>query len=165
MLQAARRGIGVGLTAIPQVRDMDPEVRAFIDGIDHPKRRRDAETLVELMQRATGEKPRQWGSIVGFGKYHYHYPSGRQGDTAAAAFAPRKAATVIYLNDGVGAHEESLKRLGPHTTGVGCLYIKDLEAVDLEVLEEIVASSYATLTEGVYGKRAREGRADSAGQD
>jgi hypothetical protein len=132
-------------------------VRDYIDGVASSKRRRDAETMVELMRRATGEEPAMWGSIVGFGRYHYKYDSGREGDTAAAGFSARKAATVVYVVDGVGAHTEMLERLGPHTTGVGCIYIKDLTAVDLDVLEAIVARSYAALTAGVYTMRARDG--------
>ena len=61
------------------------------------------------------------------------------------------------MADGVGAHAELLEQLGPHTTGVGCIYMKDLTAVDLEVLETIVSRSDATLTAGTYTKRAREG--------
>jgi hypothetical protein len=76
---------------------------------------------------------------------------------AAAGFAPRKAATTIYLVDGIGRYGAQLGRLGPHTTGVGCLYIKDLEKIDLSVLENIVAESYRTLTDGTYMLRAREG--------
>jgi hypothetical protein len=109
------------------------------------------------MARVTGEPPQLWGSVIGFGHYHYKYPTGREGDVAAAGFAPRKAATTIYLTDGVGRYEEQLKQLGPHTTGVGCLYIKDLEKVDLSVLETIVGESYRTVTEGTYMLRAREG--------
>ena len=71
--------------------------------------------------------------------------SGREGDAPAAGFAPRKAASTIYLPDGVGAHASELARLGPHTTGVGCLYVKNLDDVDLAVLERIVASSYASV--------------------
>jgi len=134
-----------------------PAVRDYIDGVASPKRRRDAETMVELMRRATGEEPTMWGSIVGFGTYHYKYDSGREGDAAAAGFSARKGATVVYVLDGVGAHNDLLERLGPHTTGVGCIYMKDLTAVDLEVLETIVARSYAALTAGVYTKRARDG--------
>lgn len=136
---------------------MEPDVRDHLGGIPSPTRRRDAETMVELMRRATGEEPRMWGSIVGFGQYHYKYASGREGDTAAAGFASRKAATTVYVVDGVGAHAELLEQLGPHTTGVGCIYVKDLTAVDLGVLETIVSRSYAALTAGMYTKRAREG--------
>ncbi|MFE7227116.1 DUF1801 domain-containing protein [Nocardioides sp. NPDC057577] len=136
----------------------DEDPRAFVEGVTAPGRRRDALRLLELMQRATGVEPRMFGSaIVGFGAYHYRYASGHEGDAPAAGFSPRKAASVVYLNDGIGSHEELLARLGPHTTGVGCLYLKDLTAVDLEVLEEIVRHSYATLTGDTYGKRAAEG--------
>lgn len=133
----------------------DPDVQAFLDGVTPARRRRDAETMVALMQRVTGLEPRLWGSIVAFGQYHYRYDSGREGDAPAAAFAPRKNALTVYLNDGVGAHEERLAALGQHTTGKGCLYLKDLGAVDLDVLEQIVASSFATLTAGTFPDRAR----------
>ena len=132
-------------------------VAAYIQAIPSPARRRDAETVLGLMERVTGEQPRMWGSsIVGFGGYHYRYESGREGDGPAASFSARKAALTVYLNDGVGAHEDLLSRLGPHTTSVACLYIKDLSSVDPAVLEEIVRSSYRTLTAGTYGGRARD---------
>jgi hypothetical protein len=136
---------------------MGPDVQAYLDGISSPARRRDAETMVELMRRATGKEPQMWGTIVGFGRYHYEYASGRQGDSAAAGFSARKAATVVYVADGVGAHTELLDRLGPHTTGVGCIYLKHVDAVDVGVLETIVSRSFATLTAGTYTQRAREG--------
>jgi hypothetical protein len=136
---------------------MDDTVREYIDAVTPAKRRRDAETLLGLMGRITGEPARVSGTIVGFGEYHYRYESGREGDAPAAGFAARKAATSIYLLDGVGAHVDLLARLGPHTTGVGCLYVKDLEKVDLAVLESILARSYETLTSGTYTQRAREG--------
>ena len=137
--------------------DPSEAVRTYLDGVTPEKRRRDAEKLLELMTRVTGEPPQLWGSIIGFGQYHYKYQSGREGDVAAAGFAPRKAATTIYLVDGVGRYEQQLERLGPHTTGVGCLYIKDLGKIDLSVLENIVAESYRTLTRDTYTLRAREG--------
>ncbi|MPV35689.1 DUF1801 domain-containing protein [Georgenia subflava] len=141
---------------------MDNTVAAFLDGVTPAKRARDARTLVELFQRVTGLEPELHGTIVGFGTYHYRYDSGREGDAAASAFAPRKAATSIYLPDGVGAHATALGQLGPHTTGVGCLYIKDLEQVDLAVLEGILAESFARVSAGShYTQRAREGSEES----
>jgi hypothetical protein len=138
---------------------MDSAVSDYLNKVESPVRRRDAETLLELMGRVTGESARMWGSsIVGFGQYHYHYQSGRQGDGPAASFSPRKAATTIYLPDGVGAYVEELDRLGPHTTGVGCLYLKDLAQVDLGVLEKIVSESYQTVTAGTYTNRAADHR-------
>ncbi|MGH8912361.1 MAG: DUF1801 domain-containing protein, partial [Acidimicrobiia bacterium] len=118
--------------------DVSEAVEDFLDSIEHQKRRRDARTLFEVMSRVTGEQAQLWGTIVGFGQYHYRYESGRQGDAPAASFSPRRAASTIYLPDGVGAHTDLLERLGPHTTGVGCVYIKDVAAVDLGVLEELV---------------------------
>jgi hypothetical protein len=142
--------------------DLSQSVQAHLDGVTPQKRRRDAQTLLELMTRVTGETPRLWRSVIGFGQYHYKYASGREGDAPAAGFAPRKAATSISLSDGIGRYDEQLKQLGPHTTGVGCLYIKDLDKIDLSVLEAIVTESYRTLTAGTYGLRAREGAATSA---
>lgn len=133
------------------------DVRARIETVTPARRKRDAETLLELFDRVTGQMPRMWATVVGYGAYHYRYDSGREGDAPAAGFAPRKAATTIYLTDGVGHYADELGRLGPHSTGVGCLYLRDLEANDLEVLEEIIAPSYARLTEGTFTQRAREG--------
>ena len=137
--------------------ETDDAVRAHIDAVASPVRRRDAEALLALMARVTGESPHMWGpSIIGFGEYHYKYASGREGDAPAAGFAPRKAATTVYLPDGVSAYPEQLARLGDHSTGVGCLYLKDLGKIDLGVLEQIIDSSYRTAISGVYGNRARE---------
>jgi hypothetical protein len=132
----------------------DADVDAFIAAVEHPVRRRDAERLIALMSGITGEPPRMWGStLVGFGTYHYRYATGREGDAGAAGFSPRKTATTVYLPDGVDAHADLLATLGPHTTGVSCLYIKDLDAIDVGVLEEVVRRSYATVTAGTFGTR------------
>jgi len=94
-----------------------------------------------LMQKAAGEKPKMWGpSIIGFGSYHYTYDSGREGDMPVVAFSPRKAATVLY---GLSASESLLPKLGKHTRGKGCVYIKKLADVDQKVLEAMVAKSVA----------------------
>jgi hypothetical protein len=124
-------------------------VAAFIDALTDPAKRTDAKAIVKLMQRATGEKPKMWGpSIVGFGSYHYKYESGREGDMPVVGFSPRKAATVLYGATGFGGSEDLLAKLGKHTTGKGCLYIKKLAEVDQTVLEALVV-------EAVNAKRAR----------
>ena len=132
------------------------DVAALVDAATPAVRRRDAGTLLELMSRVTGETPHRWGTIVGFGSYHSRYASGREGDAPAAGFAPRKAAMSIYLSDGIESHAAELARLGPHTHGVGCLYVKDLAALDLDVLEAIIAASYARLTAGTFGGHTRD---------
>ncbi len=138
---------------------ISPEIEAFLAKVTPAKRRRDAETLLGVFERATGQQATLSGTIIGYGHYEYRYDSGHSGSAAAAGFAPRKAAMSVYLSDGVGAHQAALERLGPHKAAVGCLYLTDLEQNDLDVLEEIVRASYATLTDGVFGSRARDGAA------
>ncbi|HZE25023.1 MAG TPA: DUF1801 domain-containing protein [Blattabacteriaceae bacterium] len=121
-------------------------VTAFIDAITDDARRADAKALVKLMQKASGEKPTMWGSsIIGFGSYHYVYDSGREGDMPLIAFSPRKAATVLY---GLSDSEALLPKLGKHTRGKGCVYIKKLADVDQKVLETMAATA-------VGGRRAK----------
>ena len=138
---------------------MDIELERVLNGPIPKQRQRDARTMLDLMTRITGQPPEVHGSIIGFGSYEYRYKSGRTGSGPAAAFAARKDALVVYLVDGASAHVEALARVGPHTEGVSCVYIKDLTLIDRAALEEIIAASYATLTSGVYTLRAREGRA------
>ena len=116
-------------------------VAAFIDAITDQSRRADAKALVKLMQKAAEEKPKMWGpSIIGFGSHHYVYDSGREGDMPLIAFSPRKAATVLY---GLSAAEALLPKLGKHTRGKGCIYIKKLADVDRKVLETMAAKAVA----------------------
>ena len=124
-------------------------VAAFIDTLTDPARRADAKALVKLMQSAAGEKPKMWGpSIIGFGSYHYKYESGREGDMPVIAFSPRKSATVMYGMIDFGEAAALLAKLGDHTIGKGCRYIKNLADVDQHVLETLVVKSLAA-------KRAR----------
>jgi hypothetical protein len=121
-------------------------VAAFIDALTDLTRKADARVLVNLMQGATGEKPAMWGpSIIGFGSRHYKYDSGREGDMPVVGFSPRKAATVLYSMTGFSGSEALLAKLGKHTTGKGCLYIKKLADVDQKVLEEMVVKSVAAI--------------------
>jgi len=119
-------------------------VTSFIESISDKQRRSDAMELVELMQSATGEKPKMWGgAIIGFGSHHYTYDSGREGDMPAVGFSPRKAATVLYGLRGFGDAEAMLARLGKHTTGKGCVYVKKLADVDRKVLRTMIVKSFA----------------------
>ncbi len=120
----------------------------FIGSVEHDTRREDAETLLELMSKLTGYKPKMWGpSIVGFGRYHYEYESGREGDWMMVGFSPRKANQVIYLMPGYLDLDDQLSRLGKHKIGKSCLYINKLADVDLSVLEEMVQHAIDVLNE------------------
>lgn len=135
----------------------DGSVDAFIDAVPNEVRRRDARTLVELMEHVTGEQPRMWGTIIGFGHTRYEYASGRSGESGIAGFAPRKASTTVYLADGTANYASQLAKLGPHTTGLVCLYLKDLSKVDLGVLEEIITESADRVKSGEFVSARREG--------
>jgi hypothetical protein len=127
----------------PKTRPTDADVEAFLAGVPDEARRADTRTVVALMARVTGQPPRMWGSsIIGFGTRHYRYPTGREGDIAVVAVAPRKAATTLYLWNGFDGYADLLGRLGPHTQGKGCLYLKRVADVDAVVLAELVRRSY-----------------------
>ena len=122
----------------------DESVDAFIGAIADAARREDCLTLLAHMKHATGQQPRVWSSgLVGFGTYHYKSSSGQEGDWFPVGFASRKAALTVYLGTSLESLTTLLAKLGKYTTGRGCIYIKRLADVDLGVLEEVVASSYA----------------------
>lgn len=130
-----------------QPTDVDPA--AYIASVEHPVRRSDAETLLDMMTRATGCPAKMWGpSIIGFGRYHYRYASGREGDFLLTGFSPRKANLVVYILPGYDDISEQLGRLGKHRVGKSCLYINKLADVDLAVLEEIVTDAVQRMRRG-----------------
>jgi Domain of unknown function (DU1801) len=119
-------------------------VEQYIGSITAPEQRADAESLLKLMRRATKQAPVMWGSsIVGFGKYAYSYPSGRSGEFCATGFAARKGEISVYLVASGPSQQKLLARLGKHKMGKACLSIKRLAELDLKVLEQLVAESYA----------------------
>ncbi|HYJ53725.1 MAG TPA: DUF1801 domain-containing protein [Allosphingosinicella sp.] len=119
-------------------------VDAFIDAVPDPQRREDARTILALMERLSGEPAAMWGpSIIGFGRYHYKYDSGHEGESARLAFSPRAKELVLYLLGDIPRQQELLDRLGRHRSGKCCLYIKRLSDVDQTVLEELVRESLA----------------------
>ena len=118
-------------------------VNDFLAGINDPKRRADSLALAKIMQDVTGVEPALWGGgIVGFGTYHYVYETGREGDTVAVGFAPRKAALVLYGMPYYEQDENVLQALGPHTAGKSCLYIKDLSKIHEDVLAAMIAKAF-----------------------
>lgn len=127
-----------------QVTDIDPA--AFVEAVEHPTRRADALVLLEMMSRASDCEPKMWGpSIIGFGRYHYRYESGREGDYMLTGFSPRKANLSVYILPGYDDLSDELALLGKHKIGKSCLYINKLADVDLEVLERIVTDSVARM--------------------
>lgn len=119
--------------------DTDPA--AFIAAVEPEKKQQDAEALLSFFNRITGLKPKMWGpSIIGYGRYHYKYETGREGEFMLTGFSPRKQNLSLYIMPGYrfGEMQDKLARLGKHKVGKSCLYINKLADVDLDVLEEIV---------------------------
>src|SRR5712671_5488349 len=114
---------------------------AFINGVEGEQRRKDCKELVAIMAKITGKPAKMWGpAIIGFGKYHYKYESGREGEMLMTGFSPRKTDLTLYI--GPGLEDKALMAsLGKFKTGKSCLYIKTLEDIDLEVLKRVIAKS------------------------
>ena len=130
--------------ATNKTKPTDCSVASFVNALAEPAKRLDAKALIGLMKRATGDAPKMWGpSIIGFGTYHYRYDSGREGDMVLVGFSPRKPALVLYGVTGAKGAKTLLAKLGKHTTGKGCLYIKKLADVDQEVLRELIFKAVA----------------------
>jgi hypothetical protein len=139
-----------------KTRPTDWDVKAYLGGLEHPLRKRDAMNLLGLFQQWTGMRPVLWGdglagkpgsAIVGFGNYHYRYSSGREGDFFLTGFSPRKANVAIYIMPGFKAYGDKLTKLGPHRHSVSCLYLTNLEKNDLNALEAIVRDSVKRMQE------------------
>jgi hypothetical protein len=120
----------------------DASVDQFIQAVPDEQRRQDAMALLALMKRVTQQEPQLWGgTMVGFGRYHYTYASGRSGTWFVTGFAPRKRETTVYIMPGFEPYAALLEQLGKHRLGKSCLYIKRLADVDMQVLETLIAQS------------------------
>ena len=118
----------------------------FLNSIEDPARKNDCKTLSALMEKITGSKPKMWGdSIVGFGDYHYKYASGREGDWFLVGFSPRKQNLTLYIMGYLEFYTDLLEGLGTFKHGKGCLYVKRLEDIDLDVLKTLISTSIKRL--------------------
>jgi len=122
-------------------------VVAFLGNIENEQQRKDAFAVLELMKRVTDSEPSMWGeSIVGFGDYHYKYASGREGDWFLTGFSPRKQNLTLYIMSGFAKFDEKLAKLGKFKNSKGgCLYVKKLSDINLDILEEMIVESIAAI--------------------
>lgn len=129
----------------PKTKVSEASVADFIDAIPDPGRRDDCRAVAKLMQKVTKSKPKMWGSsIVGFGTREYQGASGTS-TWMIIGFSPRKAALTLYIMTGVERHPELFKKLGKFKHGKGCLYLKRLADIDVNVLERIITESVARI--------------------
>lgn len=126
-----------------QTKETSASVEGFINKLKDEQQRKDSFTILEMMKKATGEKPKMWGSsIIGFGNIIYTSSrTGRQVEWMKIGFSPRKTNLSLYLTMDVSNHAAELKKLGKHKTGVGCLYINKLDDVDVKVLNTLITGA------------------------
>lgn len=147
-----------------KTKQNDQDVAAYLNGIADEQRRRDCLTILELMREVTGAEPNMWGdNIVGFGRHHYRYASGREGDWFLTGFSPRKQNLTLYLASGFDRHAELLQRLGKHSVGKACLYIKRLDQIDLPTLRELIERSVAQTSNAEHGATAENAEGTKIG--
>lgn len=131
-----------------KTRENNKSVDEFIAAVVDENKRNDCLELLALMTKVTAKDPRMWGdSIVGFGKYHYKYKSGREGDWFVTGFAPRKRDLTIYIMPGFSGYGALMAKLGKFRTGKSCLYVRKLDDIDPILLEELVKQSVKTMRE------------------
>jgi hypothetical protein len=128
--------------AEPKTKKTEESVEKFLNKIPDEARREDCFAIARMMEEATGEKPKLWGtSLVGFGSYRYKGASGREGDWPLTAFSPRKGDLSLYIMTGFGDYQDLMAKLGKHSTGKGCLYIKRLSDVHVPTLKKLIRES------------------------
>ncbi|MEJ6790835.1 DUF1801 domain-containing protein [Brevundimonas sp. BR2-1] len=131
-----------------RTKPTEVSVADFIAAVENPRRRADAETLCALFEEISGEPPVMWGpSIIGFGRYHYRYASGHEGDAPRLGFSPRKAQTVLYVMSGAEGQADMIARLGKVKSSVSCIYVNRLDQIDMGVLREMAVASLAQMRE------------------
>lgn len=123
-------------------------VTSFINAIENDQLKKDCKTLLKLFKDTTGLKPKMWGtSIVGFGEYTYYRANGDEGQFMATGFAPRKSGPTLYIMPGYTDYTPLLEKLGPHKLGKSCLYLKNLEGINLDVIKNLITTGLNDLKE------------------
>lgn len=131
------------MAAKNKTAETEVNVVDFINSfVDNEQKKKDSFRLIELMRDWSGFEPRMWGpTIIGFGKFHYKYPSGHEGDAPLLGFSPRKAEFSLYVTDPNQDNTKFLSELGKYKLGKSCIYFKKLKDLNLEVLEKLSKSS------------------------
>uniref|UniRef100_UPI004048C101 DUF1801 domain-containing protein n=1 Tax=Roseivirga sp. TaxID=1964215 RepID=UPI004048C101 len=125
----------------------EASVDNFLNTVTDEKKRADAYLIKSIMEEITGEPSKMWGTaIIGYGVYHYKYDSGREGDFLKVGFSPRAQNLTLYIMPGFDRYDEKMSQLGKYKTGKSCLYIKKIEDIDLDVLKDLIKSSYEYMT-------------------
>ena len=131
-----------------KTKETDQSVIEFIEQVESPKKREDAYRLLDLFAETSGYEAKMWGpSIIGFGRYHYRYDSGHEGDAPLVGFSPRKAKISLYITTEDSEREKLLALLGKHTSGKACVYVNKLSDVDENIIKQLIKQSIQFLQE------------------
>ncbi|MCM2676841.1 DUF1801 domain-containing protein [Alkalicoccobacillus plakortidis] len=131
-----------------KTKETDQSVIEFIEQVESPKKREDAYRLLDLFAETSGYEAKMWGpSIIGFGRYHYRYDSGHEGDAPLVGFSPRKAKISLYITTEDSEREKLLALLGKHTSGKACVYVNKLADVDEDIIKQLIKQSIQFLQE------------------
>lgn len=137
----------------------EASVAVFLAGVPDDAKRRDSQIVLEMMRQATGIEPKMWGgSIIGFGTYHYVGKSS-EGDWFPLGLSPRKQALTLYVLGGWEKYTELRARLGRHSLGKGCMYIRRLQDVDTDVLKELIGAALADAMELAAAEARKQSKA------
>ena len=130
-----------------KTKQNDNDVTAYINSIENESRKNDCKILYRILEEISGQKPKMWGKdIVGFGTYHYKGKSGREGEWFPLGFSSRKANLTIYMPAGFKETKDLIDKIGKSKTSAGCLYIKSLDVIDINILKELAEKSYVKMT-------------------
>lgn len=127
-----------------KTKQHDGDVFEFINTFaETEQKKKDSYELIKIIQDFTGFEPKMWGpSIIGFGKYHYKSDRSKQeGDWPIIGFSPRKAAISLYVYSGAEGQDELLQNFGKFKMGKGCIYVKKLSDINLDILKELMQST------------------------
>ncbi len=140
--------------AVLKTKENNASVDDFLQAIDDEAKRKDAAEILSMMNKATGEKPKMWGtSIIGYGNYIYESPkTGRSGEWFMMGFSPRKQNITLYLMPGIGYYKELVEQLGKYKTGGSCLYINRLSDVNAKVLKQLLSAAYKNMKQKTKNK-------------
>lgn len=131
-----------------KTKPTENDVVEILNTVENETKRADSFKVLDIMRDVTGHDPVMWGdSIIGFGTYRYKYASGRKAEWFLTGFSPRKQSLTLYIMSGFSEYDQLLEKLGKHSTGKSCLYVKKLEDIDMAVLRELIKLSVDHMVE------------------
>ena len=132
-------------------------MKGQLEGVKTPKEyiaklaepRKSEIAKIDKLIRSTVPKlrPTVMAGMLGYGPYHYKYPSGREGDWFKIGLASNKSYISLYAcaADGRGyVAERYRERLPKASIGKSCVRFKTLEELDVSTLKQLLKETEKT---------------------